>query len=148
MKTTDPIMSFDLQLAHRRALVTGGTKGVGAAVVEVLRDAGVQVVATARSAPPQPAEGVRYVAADLSTAEGASAVARSVLEQLGGIDILVNVLGGSGAPSGGFAALDDAEWLKELNQNLHHPRDVDPARSAIARIDDRLCGSQGGALDL
>ncbi len=118
MKTTDPIMSFDLQLAHRRALVTGGTKGVGAAVVEVLRDAGVQVVATARSAPPQPAEGVRYVAADLSTAEGASAVARSVLEQLGGIDILVNVLGGSGAPSGGFAALDDAEWLKELNQNL------------------------------
>src|SRR5260221_434625 len=118
MKTTDPVMSFDFLLAHRRALVTGGTKGVGAAVVEALHDAGVQVAATARSAPSQPAEGVRYVAADLSTAEGASAVARSVLQQLGGIDILVNVLGGSGAPSGGFAALDDTEWLKELNQNL------------------------------
>ena len=118
MKTTDPVVSFDLQLAHRRALVTGGTKGVGAAVVEALHDAGVQVAATARSAPSQPAEGVRYVAADLSTAEGASAVARSVLQQLGGIDILVNVLGGSSAPGGGFAALDDTEWLKELNQNL------------------------------
>src|SRR5258706_8881716 len=127
MKTTDSVMSFDLQLAHRRALVTGGTKGVGAAVVEALRDAGVQVAATARSAPSQPAEGVRYVAADLSTAEGASAVARSVLQQLGGIDILVNVLGGSSAPSGGFAALDDTEWLKELSQNLMPAGRLDPA---------------------
>ena len=53
-------MSFDLQLADRRALVTGGTKGVGAAVVETLRDAGAQVVATARSVPSRPTEGVRY----------------------------------------------------------------------------------------
>jgi NAD(P)-dependent dehydrogenase (short-subunit alcohol dehydrogenase family) len=111
-------MSFDLHLANRRALVTGGTKGIGAAVVETLVDAGVQVVATARSAPSRPAEGVRYLAADLSTAQGASAVAQSVQEHVGGIDILVNVLGGSSAPSGGFAALDDTEWSKELNQNL------------------------------
>jgi NAD(P)-dependent dehydrogenase (short-subunit alcohol dehydrogenase family) len=111
-------MTFDLQLAHRRALVTGGTKGVGAAVVEVLHDAGVQVVATARSAPSRSIEGVRFLAADLSTAEGASTVANSVLEQLGGIDILVNVLGGSSAPSGGFAALDDTEWSTALNENL------------------------------
>jgi len=55
-------MSFDLQLTNRRALVTGGTKGVGAAVVEVLRDAGAKVITTARSVPVQPAEGVRYVA--------------------------------------------------------------------------------------
>lgn len=111
-------MSFDLQLAHRRALVTGGTKGIGAAVVGTLLEAGVRIVATARSAPPRPADGVRYLAADLSTAEGASAVAQSVLQQLGGIDILVNVLGGSSAPGGGFATLEDTQWSKELNQNL------------------------------
>src|ERR1700746_3539440 len=111
-------MSFDLQLADRRALVTGGTKGIGAAVVETLRVAGAQVLATARSAPARPAEGVRYFTADLSTAEGASGVAESVLKHLGGIDIVVNVLGGSSAPGGGFAALDDMEWSKELNQNL------------------------------
>jgi len=35
-------MSFDLQLTDRRALVTGGTKGVGAAVVDVLRNAGAR----------------------------------------------------------------------------------------------------------
>ena len=47
-------MSFDLQLTNRRALVTGGTKGVGAAVVEALRNAGANVLATARSLPVQP----------------------------------------------------------------------------------------------
>ncbi len=111
-------MSLDLKLAHRRALVTGGTRGIGAAIVETLRDAGVQVVATARSASSRPADGVRFLAADLATAEGASAVGQAVLEKLGGVDILVNVLGGSSAPGGGFAALDDKEWSKELNQNL------------------------------
>lgn len=111
-------MSFDLQLEGQRALVTGGTKGVGGAVVEGLRAAGVQVMATARSAPAQPSAGVVYVAADLSTAEGAATVTRSVFERWGGVDILVNVLGGSSAPGGGFAALDDAQWVAELNQNL------------------------------
>ena len=111
-------MSFDLDLNNRRALVTGGTKGVGAAVVEALVDAGARVLATARSVPPHPPKGVRYIAADLSTEEGCAAVAAAGLEQLGGIDILVNVLGGSSAPAGGFAALGDGEWQRELDQNL------------------------------
>ncbi len=42
----------------------------------------------------------------------------AALEQLGGIDIVVNVLGGSSAPAGGFAVLDDHQWSNELNQNL------------------------------
>ncbi|WP_319207265.1 SDR family NAD(P)-dependent oxidoreductase [Stenotrophomonas sp.] len=37
---------------------------------------------------------------------------------LGGIDVLINVAGGSSAPAGGFAMLDDAEWMKELDLNL------------------------------
>lgn len=108
---------FDLELEGRRALVTGGTKGVGAAVVSALRDAGVRVVATARSVPDD-TDGVHYVAADVTTAEGCSLVAREVLAHLGGIDILVNVLGGSSAPGGGFAALTDEQWRKELDLNL------------------------------
>lgn len=111
-------MSFDLRLAGKRALVTGGTKGVGAATVELLVREGARVTVAARSQPSQSADGVLYLAADLSTEEGTRATARSVLEHFGGIDILVNVVGGSSSPSGGFAALDDARWAKELNDNL------------------------------
>lgn len=111
-------MSFDLGLSSRRALVTGATKGVGAAVVDALLDAGVEIVATARSVPSEPRSGVDYVAADVTTAAGCAYVARSVLERLGGVDILVNVIGGSSAPAGGFAVLDDDEWAKELSLNL------------------------------
>jgi NAD(P)-dependent dehydrogenase (short-subunit alcohol dehydrogenase family) len=109
---------FDLQLAKQRALVTGGTKGVGAAVAKTLRDAGAQVMIAARSTPSHPQPGLRFLAADLSTFEGASAVADAVLHEFRGIDIVVNVLGGSSAPAGGFAALDDGEWSKEISQNL------------------------------
>ena len=111
-------MNFDLQLHGRRALVTGGTKGVGAAVVDLLRDAGAHVIAAARSVPAGFASGVHYIAADVTTAEGCTAVAKATLTALGGVDIVVNVLGGSSAPPGGFAALDDLEWSKELDLNL------------------------------
>lgn len=111
-------MSFDLGLEGKRALVTGGTKGIGAAVVARLRDAGARVVTTARSIPADPAEGVHFVAADLTTPEGCAAAAAGVLDHLGGVDIVVHVVGGSKAPGGGFAALDDAQWSRELDWNL------------------------------
>jgi NAD(P)-dependent dehydrogenase (short-subunit alcohol dehydrogenase family) len=111
-------MNFDLEIAGRRALVTGGTKGVGAAVVEVLRENGVTIATTARSVPAQALDGVRYVAADVTTAEGCARVARFALDTLGGVDIVVNVLGGSQAPAGGFAALGDEEWRQEIDLNL------------------------------
>lgn len=111
-------MSFSLELTDRRALVTGGTKGVGAAIVAALRDAGARVMTMARSVPDESPEGVDYVAADLSTAEGCTALANAALERLGGIDIVVHNVGGSEAPGGGFAALSDEAWWKELNLNL------------------------------
>ena len=111
-------MSFSLELAGRRALVTGGTKGIGAAVVAVFREAGVKVIATARAVPEHATEGVHFVAADVSTAEGCATVAAAVREKFGGVDIVVNVVGGSSAPAGGFAVLSDAEWSKALEQNL------------------------------
>jgi len=68
-------VNFNLELAGHRVLITGGTKGVGAALVESLRDAGMTVVATARSVPDTSPGGVTYIAADLMTAKGCQAVA-------------------------------------------------------------------------
>ena len=102
----------------RRALVTGGTKGIGQAVAARLREGGATVLTTARERPGDLADTDLFVATDITTAEGCAAVAEAVLKRLGGIDIIVHVVGGSSAPAGGFAVLDDDEWQRALALNL------------------------------
>ena len=109
-------MTF-LSLDGRRALITGGTSGAGAATVTLFRELGARVLTTARTKPAD-FTGAAFVAADLTTRQGVQKVVDAVQQELGGLDILVNVLGGSAAPSGGFAALSDEEWDKEFNLNL------------------------------
>jgi NAD(P)-dependent dehydrogenase (short-subunit alcohol dehydrogenase family) len=111
-------VTFDLELAGCRALVTAGTKGVGAAVVDVLRENGARVMTTARSIPQGARGDVQYIAANLAIPADCARVAATALERLGGVDVIVNVLGGSQAPAGGFAALDEDEWKKEIDLNL------------------------------
>jgi NAD(P)-dependent dehydrogenase (short-subunit alcohol dehydrogenase family) len=110
--------SFDTEFTGKRALVTGGTRGIGEAIVQRLRSAGATVVTTARYAPQDLPQPELFVAADLSRAEGAAKVVSAVRERLGGVDILVHNVGGSSAPGGGFAALADDEWQQALNSNL------------------------------
>ena len=111
-------MSHDLELHGRRALVTGGTQGIGEAVVTRLRELGVRVLTTARTAPADLKDSDLFVAADVATAEGCARVARAVRDRLGGVDIIVHVVGGSSAPAGGFAVLDDEQWHRALDLNL------------------------------
>jgi NAD(P)-dependent dehydrogenase (short-subunit alcohol dehydrogenase family) len=106
------------ELAGKRALVTGGTEGVGAAIVSRLVAAGARVATTARSERPTNDASDLYVRADVSTLAGVQAVARAVVERYRGVDILVHNVGGSSAPAGGFAALTDDEWQRELDLNL------------------------------
>jgi len=103
-----------MTLEGRRAVVTGGSKGAGAAVVARLRAAGAVATVVARH---QPDDADDFVAADITTCEGADTVADHVAG-LGGAQILVHVAGGSAAPAGGFAALTDQHWLDELQLNL------------------------------
>jgi NAD(P)-dependent dehydrogenase (short-subunit alcohol dehydrogenase family) len=105
------------ELEGRRALVTGASRGIGRATALLLAERGARVLGAARSAPAE-ADGVRSIAADLMTADGCASVVRAVRERLGGVDILVSALGGSHAPAGGFAALDDVAWRAELDLNL------------------------------
>jgi len=108
---------LDDNLAGRRALVTGGTRGLGAAIAHRLTRAGAIVLVTARSEAPE-VENKLFITADLATADGVATVIEQVEERLGGLDILVHNVGGSDAPAGGFVALDDDVWLRELNLNL------------------------------
>ena len=107
-----------LELKGRRVLVTGGTKGIGQAVAMRLREAGAVVLATARTRPEGLAPQDLFVAADVATVDGCAAVVEAVTTQLGGIDIVIHVVGGSSAPAGGFTVLDDGEWHRALDQNL------------------------------
>jgi NAD(P)-dependent dehydrogenase (short-subunit alcohol dehydrogenase family) len=106
------------ELRGKRALVTGGTQGVGAATVARLVAAGARVATTARSERPSTDPSDLFVRADVSTPDGVRSVAEAVLERYGGIDVLVHVVGGSSAPAGGFSALTDEEWRRELDLNL------------------------------
>jgi NAD(P)-dependent dehydrogenase (short-subunit alcohol dehydrogenase family) len=101
----------------KRVLVTGGTKGAGKAIAERLRAAGAQVIATARTTP-EDGDPAHFLAADLSTPAGITTLLAALEARWGGVDILINNVGGSSAPSGGFAALTDEDWAEELNVNL------------------------------
>lgn len=110
-------MTAFLTLEGKRALITSGTRGAGAATVSLFRELGAQVLTTARSRPDTLPESM-FVDADLTTPEGCARVAAAVRDRLGGIDIIVHMLGGSTAPAGGFRALSDEEWANEIDLNL------------------------------
>lgn len=111
------IKADPIEFAGKRVLISGGTKGLGRATVDRFLAGGAQVITSARGAL-DPIDGVEFVRADLTTAEGGEALAKAALERLGGVDILAHVLGGSTTPGGGFVALTDDYWLSELNLNL------------------------------
>ncbi|TIO09843.1 SDR family oxidoreductase [Mesorhizobium sp.] len=106
------------EFSGKRALVTGGTKGTGEAIVDRLSAAGALVLTTARSEAPETLPRRLFVQADVSTLAGAEEVATSVVDRLGGVDIIVHSVGGSKSPGGGFAALTDEIWQDELSLNL------------------------------
>lgn len=126
------------EFAGKRVLISGGTKGLGRATVDRFLAGGARVITSARSNL-EPIDGVEFVQADLTTAEGGEAFASAALDRLGGIDILAHVVGGSAAPGGGFLALTDEHWLSELNLNLLAAVRLD--RLLIPQMIDRGSGA-------
>ncbi len=110
-------MNAFLTLKGKRALVTSGTRGAGAATVELFRELGAEVFTTARARPEGTPDDL-FAAADLTTAAGCAEVAEAVQHRMGGVDIVVHMLGGSSAPAGGFAVLTDEAWQAEFDLNL------------------------------
>jgi NAD(P)-dependent dehydrogenase (short-subunit alcohol dehydrogenase family) len=102
---------------RKRVLVTGGTRGIGAAVVKRFASGGATVLTTARSFPAGGSPD-QVIQADVSTREGCDRVIKVALDRLGGLDILINSVGGSTAPGGGVLALNDDHWQQAFELNL------------------------------
>lgn len=106
------------EFEDKRVLVTGGTKGMGEAIVRRFLLAGASVVTTARRPLPAGQHPTMFVQADVSSVADVEKVANLVQCEWGGIDILVNNVGGSQATNEGFQALTDEDWERALNANL------------------------------
>ncbi len=111
---------MDLGLTNARALVGGGSGGLGGAIAEILRAEGAQVGLAARpSARLDEAAarlGATAVPADLSTPDGPAAAVATAVAAFGGLDLLV--VNSGGPPPGRFDELDEAAWQTAIDGTL------------------------------
>jgi NAD(P)-dependent dehydrogenase (short-subunit alcohol dehydrogenase family) len=129
---------MEKELIGKVALVTGGTKGIGRAIAERLSEAGAIVVVTARSRPTETQTNHYFIATDLTIASETDKLVSEINEKFGSIDILVNNMGGSTSPSGGFAALTDEHWESDLQLNLQSAVRID--RVILPQMVERKSG--------
>jgi 2-deoxy-D-gluconate 3-dehydrogenase len=123
-----PAFANRFSLANKRALITGGSRGLGAEIAEVFADAGADLVITGRDrAGLAQTQGVvealgrrcHSIEADLRTVEGAREVGRKALEHFGTVDILINNAGIVHLHSLLEATVD--EWDETQCVNLRAP---------------------------
>ena len=137
---------MDLGLKDKVALVTGASRGIGKRIAAALAAEGARVCICARGADAlaeaaadlagRGAE-VEATAQDVTTPEGAIAVVEAANNRFGGLDILVNNVGG--AKWTPFVEIDDAEWNDSIN--LSFLSAVRVSRAAIPLLEARGGGS-------
>jgi NAD(P)-dependent dehydrogenase (short-subunit alcohol dehydrogenase family) len=129
---------MDLGLNGKIALVTGASRGIGAAIATELAREGADLVICARGTGALDETARRIAAlgrqvlavpADLATADGVRAVIDAALATFDRVDILVNNVGGAGGP-GGFMNLQDEHLADGVGSQRHGRRAFLPWRAA------------------
>lgn len=108
-------MTRNSEFEGLRAVITGGSSGIGAATAQHLQSAGCSVAVLDLNPQAAP-RGTRGFKCDVSDTDSVREAVAAAAEYLGGVDILVNNAG-IGA-QGDIAANDDAEWARVLNINI------------------------------
>ncbi|WP_430790390.1 SDR family NAD(P)-dependent oxidoreductase [Actinoplanes sp. G11-F43] len=110
-------MRFDL--TGKKAVVTGAGAGIGLAVTRALAGAGADVLGGARTVSPELKEATPYtMTVDLLTDDGPARLVDRALEEFGGVDILVNNVGGGVKLAAGFLDIDDDVWRHTFDLNV------------------------------
>jgi NAD(P)-dependent dehydrogenase (short-subunit alcohol dehydrogenase family) len=127
MTNSYPFVVSSDEFKGKRVLVTGGTKGIGAAIALRFELSGASVATTARSEPAAGQAPALAIKADLGTARGVQNVVDRIQQAWGGLDVLVNNVGGTETRPGGFEVLSDQDWQRILELNLLAPVRLDRA---------------------
>jgi NAD(P)-dependent dehydrogenase (short-subunit alcohol dehydrogenase family) len=120
----------DLELAGKVALVTGVSRGIGAATADVLIAEGMQVVGTSRSAVPQ-RDRLHHVELDMSAPEAGDLAVAACIDHFGRLDVVVNNVG-SARIGTGFASETDEIW--EQFWSLNFLSTVRTSRAALPHL--------------
>jgi 3-oxoacyl-[acyl-carrier protein] reductase len=133
---------MDLGLANKVCLVSGATRGIGRAIALAFAHEGARVAAVARGQEgldtlARELPGHAFIAADVTTADGASAAVDGCVKELGGIDVVVCVVGKSFAREA--SARDDDDLAKSIDMNLTSAARV--AQRAVPHLAARGGGS-------
>jgi NAD(P)-dependent dehydrogenase (short-subunit alcohol dehydrogenase family) len=130
---------MELGLTGKTALVTGASRGIGLAIAETLAAEGVRVVGAARTITPELEKvAAATISADLSTQDGAERIVAEAVNAVGGIDLLVNNVGGGDADRmvvGGFLDIPAEQWRTVFDLNLFSV--VWTTKAALPQIIDR-----------
>jgi NAD(P)-dependent dehydrogenase (short-subunit alcohol dehydrogenase family) len=127
------------ELSGKIALVTGGTKGIGKAIADKLASEGAIVVVTARKSP-QEKIGHHFIAADFTDSSDITSLAETLIQEYGIPAILINNVGGTSSPAGGFQMLSDEDWGRDIELNLMASIRLDKA------IIPKMIGNKSGAV--
>ncbi len=112
------MIDYSREFEGKKVLVTGGTKGIGAAIALRLREAGATVAVTARNADKKMSDEIKFIQGDVSSAEGCNKIASQIIEELGNLDILINNVGAASPQLKGIESISDDDWLNSLNINF------------------------------